>query len=146
MSTRTIVRDQIATQFLVLKETAAGRVAEFDISLRWLNMDETKRASTYCIVVTDEQRNASTLLHDEYELRGVVVLYAYDTTDARAHLDLMIEDTLDVLRRAFRLIQTENIFRALIESITVSEASTAEDAWPQAVVRWTAIHHRAVLV
>lgn len=47
MSTRTVVRDRIVAEFQVLKENESGRVQEFDVSVRWLAPDETKRAATY---------------------------------------------------------------------------------------------------
>lgn len=141
MSTRTVVRDRIVAEFQVLKENESGRVQEFDVSVRWLAPDETKRAATYCVVVTDESLSPDTQQSDEYELTGVLVLYAHDTKDARAKLDLMIEDALDVLRRSFRRLNG-TIRGASIESITTTEASKAEDDWPQAVMRWKATHER----
>lgn len=145
MSTRTLVRDRIAAEFHVLQESEAGRVPTFDVSLRWLSPDETKRASTYCIVVTDETRTSQTLMDDAYELTGALVLYAYDKNDARAKLDLMIEDAIDVLRRAWQSLRG-TLQEAMLDTINTSEASTAEDSMPQAVIRWKAVHRRAVMV
>lgn len=145
MSTRTLIRDRIVDEFDRLKTSASGRVPEFDISLRWLTETETKRASTYCVIVTDEQRNAHTLQDDTYQLSGAVVLYAHETTDARAKLDLMIEDAIEVLRRAFQAMP-DKLQKANVESITATEASTAEGDWPQAVIRWNATHTRPVIV
>lgn len=145
MSTRTVVRDRIVKEFETVQAARSGRVPEFDISLRWLSETETKRSATYCVIVTDEQRNAQTLQDDAYQLSGAVVLYAKDTTDARAKMDLMIEDALDVLRRAFQALQGV-IEKAAVESVTTTEASTAEADCPQAVVRWSAVHRRAVMV
>lgn len=145
MSMRTIVRDRIVAEFETMREARSGRVPEFDIGLRWLTEMETKRAATYCVVVTDEQRTSHTLQDDTYQLSGAVVLYAHDTTDARAHMDLMIEDAIQVLRRAFQAL-TVMIQKAGVESVTTTEASTAEADWPQAVIRWSAVHRRAVMV
>jgi|CXWL01.1.fsa_nt_gi hypothetical protein len=145
MSTRTVVRDRIVAEFETMKEARSGRVTEFDVSLRWLTETETKRGGTYCVIVTDEQRTSQTLRDDAYQLSGAVVLYAQDSKDARAKMDLMIEDALDVLRRAFQSLQGE-IQKAAVESITTTEASTAEGDWPQAVIRWSAVHRRAVMV
>lgn len=145
MSIRTVVRDRIASEFAVLFNLESGRVPEFDISLRWLGADETKRASTYCVIVTDETRTAGTLTHDNFLLMGAVVLYAHDTRDPRAKLDLMIEDALEALRRSFRSLGAL-IERASVEEVKTSEASSAEGEWPQAVIRWTALHRREVMV
>lgn len=145
MSTRTLVRDRIVQEFQALKQSGVGRVPEFDISLRWLTETETKRAGTYCVIVTDEQRSGQTLQADAYQLSGAVVLYAQDTKDARAKMDLMIEDALEVLRRAFQAL-SGTIQKAAVESVTTTEASTAEGDWPQAVIRWSAVHRRAVMV
>lgn len=128
-----------------MQQNESGTVPEFEISLRWLSPEETKRASTYCVVVTDESRKAGTHQQDEYELSGKVVLYANDQKDARAKLDLMIEDALEVLRRAFRAMQGL-VQKATIEEITTTEATNIEGDWPQAVIRWTAIHRRAGMV
>lgn len=145
ISPRTIIRDRIVSEFQIMQENESGTVPEFEISLRWLSPEETKRASTYCVIVTDETRTAGTLKVDNYQLAGAVVLYAHDTRDARAKLDLMIEDTLAVLRRAFQALSGV-IERAMVDSVTTTEASTAEDQWPQAVIRWTALHRREVMV
>jgi hypothetical protein len=144
-SVRTIIRDRIVAEFLVLAENGSGRVPEFDVSLRWLSPDETKRAATYCVIVTDESRAGQTLEQDAYQVSGAVVLYAHDTKDARGKMDLMIEDAIEVLRQAFRVL-TGVIQTAVVESVTTTEASTAEQEWPQAVIRWTALHRRAVMV
>lgn len=144
-SPRTIIRDGIVTEFETLEKSESGRVPVFDVSLRWLTETETKRQATYCVVVTDESRAAATMQHDDYELTGKVVLYANDQKDARAKLDLMIEDALDVLRRAFRAMQGL-VQKATIEDITTTEATNIEGDWPQAVIRWTAIHRRAGMV
>lgn len=145
MSPRTMVRDRIASEFQVLREAESGRVPEFEVSLRWLSPEETKRASTYCVIVTDETRTAATLKVDNYQMTGAVVLYANDTRDARAKMDLMIEDAIEVLRRAFQALSGV-IERAMVESVTTTEASTAEADWPQAVIRWTALHRREAMV
>lgn len=145
MSPRTVIRDRILSEFQVLKKNGAGRVPEFETSPRWLSPDETKRASTYCVVVTDESRQSHTQEVDVYELTGALVLYAHDTTDSRAKLDLMIEDAIDVLRRAFRSIGNA-IQQAHVDTITTTEASNAEDNWPQAVIRWTVAHRRGGMV
>lgn len=143
-SPRTIIRDRIVAEFTILKNNGSGQVPEFDISLKFLTQEETKRASTYCVIVTDETRTASTMEDDQYQLTGLVVLYAHDTSDARAKLDLMIEDTLDVLRRVFQSIRG-TFLKLSIDSVTTSEASTLEGDWPQAVIRWSGIHHRPVM-
>ena len=145
MSTRTVVRDRIVAEFETMQAARSGLVPEFDISLRWLTETETKRAGTYCVIVTDEQRTSQTLQHDAYQLSGAVVSYAQDTKDARAKMDLMIEDALAVLRRAFQAL-TGVLQKASVESVTTTEASTAEGDWPQAVIRWSAVHRRAVMV
>lgn len=145
-SPRTVIRDRIISEFQVLGKSGAGRVPEFETSPRWLSVDETKRASTYCVVVTDETPQKQTHQHDLYELTGVVVLYANDTKDARAKLDLMIEDAIEVLRRAFESLRQAYILTASIETVTTTEASTAEDDWPQAVIRWTVRHRREGMV
>jgi hypothetical protein len=145
MSVRTTIRDRIVQEFAVMQQAESGRVPEFDISLRWLTVDEGKRAATYCVLVTDETRNAGTLQYDDYELVGAVVLYAHETRDPRGKLDLMIEDALEVLRRAFRGLE-QAIERAMVEEIKTTESSTAEGEWPQAVIRWRALHRRAVMV
>lgn len=144
MSDRTVIRDLIVSEMNVLKNSGAGRVPEFDVSLRFLTQEETKRASTYCVIVTDETRSASTMQDDTYQLNGAVVIYAHDTSDARAKLDLMIEDALDVLRRAFQAIRG-TFLKLAVDSITTSEASTVEGDWPQAVIRWSGVHHRPVM-
>lgn len=146
MSTRTVIRDRILSEFQTLSKSGAGRVPAFETSPRWLSVDETKRASTYCVVVTDETPRKQTHQHDLYELTGVVVIYANDTKDARAKLDLMIEDAIEVLRRAFEALRQGYILSASIDTVTTTEASTAEDDWPQAVIRWTATHHRPGMV
>lgn len=141
MSVRTTVRNKIVTVFQAMKDDQSGRVQQFDVRVKWLTDQETSGSSTYCVVVTDEVRTGFTLDSDQYELSGVLVIYAYDTKDARAKLDQMIEDAIDVLRTAFRgLVNT--VHRAAIETITVSEGSTAEGDWPQAVIRWKAQHIR----
>ena len=145
MSTRTLVRDRIVGEFNAMRNAQSGRVNVFDTDTHWLLDTETKRSATYCVVVTDEVRTASTLENDTYAMSGVVIIYAYDTTDTRAKLDLMIEDALDVLRLAFRALPG-TIQRALVESVQVSEGSTAEGDWTQAVVRWSAVHERAFVV
>lgn len=145
MSVRTTIRDRIVQEFAVLKEAESGRVPEFDISLRWLSAEETKRAATYCVLVTDETVTAATLAHDNYELTGAVVLYASDTRDPRGKLDLMIEDALEVLRRALTGLRGV-IERAMVEDVKTTESSTAEGEWPQAVIRWKALHRREVMV
>jgi hypothetical protein len=60
-------------------------------------------------------------------------------------MDLMIEDAIEVLRRAFQALSGV-IERAMVESVTTTEASTAEADWPQAVIRWTALHRREAMV
>jgi hypothetical protein len=144
MSTRTIIRDHIVAEFNVMKDTRSGRVPEFDISLRWLAETETKRSSTYCIIITDENMKLQTQQDDAYELMGAVVLWANDTTDARAKLDLMIEDAFAVLRRAFLALRGV-IQSPAVQSVTTTEASTADDVWAQAVIRWMCIHQRAAM-
>ena len=144
MSHRTQIRDEIVNEFGKLKATEAGRVSDFDISTIWLTETETKQACTYCVIVTDEERTAGTLENDIYQLTGKVVLYAYDTKDARAKLDLMIEDAIDVLRRAFGAVGSW-LQMAHPESVTTSEGSSIEGDWPQAVIRWTATHRRPVM-
>lgn len=144
-SVRTVVRDKIVTEFTAMQTGQNGRVVEFDVNTKWLTDTETKRGATYCVVVTEESRAAHNLLSDIYTMSGVVVIYAYDTADARAKLDLMIEDAIDVLRRAFRALQG-TITRAMLDGIQVSEGGTAEGDWPQAVVRWNVLHTRPVLV
>lgn len=144
-SVRTIVRDRIIAEFTTLKDNQSGRVPAFDISARWLSPDETKRQATYCVIVTDESRSPQTLQDDMYDMTVVLVLYANDTTDARAKLDSMIDDAIDVLRRAFRALG-EVVQRAHIDVITTTEASNAEDDWPQAVIRWTVVHQRQGMV
>lgn len=140
-----MVRDGIVAEFETMQAAGSGRVQEFDISLRWLTETETKRASTYCIIVTDEQRTSHTLHDDAYQLSGVIVLYAQDTRDARAKIDLMLEDAIEVLRRAFHGMASV-LQKASVESITTSEGSTAEAYWTQGVIRWSGVHRRAVMV
>lgn len=144
MSNRTIIRDSIMTEFDNLKKSQSGRVREFDTSPRWITQEETKRSSTYCVIVTDESRTSFTQEHDTYQLSGAVILYANDATDPRAKLDLMIEDAIDVLRRAFEGLR-DTFFKAALDSITTTESSTAEGDWPQAVIRWNGTHTRAVM-
>jgi hypothetical protein len=132
-------------EFTALKARASGRVKEFDISPRFLTQEETKRGSTYCVIVTDETRGGHSLDKDTYTLSGAVIIYANDTTDPRAKLDLMIEDAIDVLRRAFEAL-TNTFMKAVVDSIQTTESSTAEGDWPQAVIRWNGIHRRAVMV
>jgi hypothetical protein len=144
-SVRTIIRDRIVEEFHIVKNSQSGQVQEFDIELRWLSPEETTRSSTYCVIVTDETRSGQTLEHDAYQLTGAVVLYAKDTSDARAKLDLMIEDAINVLRRAFQALK-DTFQKAALETITTSEASTAEGDWPQAVIRWSGVHRRPVIV
>lgn len=144
-SVRTLIRDRIVAEFAVLRESGSARVPEFEVSLRWLSPDETKRQASYCVVVTDESRAGQTQQQDLYLLSGVVVLYAHDTSDARAKMDDMIEDAVEVLRRAFQVLAGV-IQHASVDSVTTTEASPAEKDWPQAVIRWTARHRRAVMV
>lgn len=144
MSVRTVVRDAIVARFEAMLSSQAGRVPLFDVKKNWLLDTEVKRQATYCVVVTDEARSPNTLSSDFYSLSGVVVIYAFDTADPRAKLDLMIEDTIDVLREVFRSM-TGQVQRAMVDGVQATEGSTAEGDWPQAVVRWTAIHTRAVL-
>lgn len=144
MSVRTVVRDAIVAKFTAMQSTQAGRVQVFEVSKNWLLDTESKRQATYCVVVTDESRSPNTHSSDFYSLSGVVVIYAFDTADPRAKLDLMIEDAIDVLREAFRSLAGQ-VTRAMIDVVQATEGSTAEGNWPQAVVRWTAIHTRAVL-
>lgn len=142
-SARTVVRDALVTGFENLKKAAAGRVKDIAVSLRYLTEQETKQASTVCVVVTDEQRNAQTQRHDSYDMTAVVVLYAHDTKDPRAKLDLMIEDAIDtVLLAADGLRQGQTIWKCSLESITADEATTAAGPWAQAVLRWTVAHRR----
>lgn len=145
MSARTVIRDRIMDEFRRLRDSGSARVMDFELSFRWLTETETKRAATYCVIVTDETRNAQTLQNDAYQLTGAVVLYAHDATDARAKLDGMIEDAIEVLRRAFQALQG-TVQKAAVDSVTTTEASTAEGDWPQAVIRWSGIHRRAVMV
>lgn len=132
-------------EFATLKSSQSGRVKDFDTSPRWLMDIETRRNCTYCVIVTDEQRSTQTQMEDAYQIAGVIVIYAHDTLDSRATLDLMIEDAIAVLRRAF-LSLTGEIQNASVDSITTSEASSAEGDWPQAVIRWICIHQRAGMV
>lgn len=144
MSVRTVVRDAIVQEFEAMQTGQNGRVVDFDISTRWLIDTETKRKATYCVVVTEESRGSHSLHEDLYTMVGLIILYAHDTTDPRAKLDLMIEDAIDAIRRGLRNVQ--GVTRAMIESIQTSEGSTAEGDWPQAVVRWQVQHPRAGVV
>lgn len=143
-SVRTIIRDRLVDEFEARRDAQAGRVTDFDISLRWLSETEVKRASTYCVVMTDEQRSSQTMQDDEYRLTGVIILYANDSKDSRSKLDDMIEDAMDVLRLTLRAL-LGTIQSGAIDSVTTTEASTAEGDWTQAVIRWSGIHRRPVM-
>lgn len=145
MSNRTVIRDRIIQELRNLKTDDSGfGMEDFDVDTRWLTQEETKRKSTYCIVVTDETRSAHSLQHDEYEMNGVIVIYANDTRDARAKLDAMVECAYSALYQAFKGLK-DIFFKASAQNFTTSEGSTAEGHWPQAVVRWSATHRRPVL-
>lgn len=145
MSTRTLVRNTLLSELHAMKNAGTGRVPMFQISRNWLSHEQTTRNNTYCVVMTDETRNAQTLQDDTYQMTGIVVMYAHDTQDARAVLDLMIEDAIDILRQALKSL-IGVIQKGSIESITTTEASTAEGYSAQAVIRWSGVHRRPVVV
>lgn len=140
-STRTIVRDAIVAEFTAMKTAGQARVPEFDIRTRWLNEQETKQLSTYCIVATDETRAPQTQRHDNYDLTAVVVIYAHDAVDPRAKLDAMIEDAIGAVLQAARNLK-EWVWKLVLDEITADEGTTAAGPWAQAVLRWTVSHRR----
>lgn len=145
MSHRTQIRDAIIQEFNNLRLARSGRVPEFEISTSWLTETETKRVTTYCVIITDESRGELSLAEDAFEMTGAVVLYAMDSADPRGKLDLMIEDAIEVLRRAMSASRSY-LQNAKLDSITTSESSTVEGFWTQAVIRWMATHRRAVML
>ena len=145
MSTRTLVRDVIVQEFDTMKRTGSGTIPAFEVSQNWLTETEAKQSATYCVVVTDETRLPSQLDSDQYELAGAIVIYARDTNDVRAKLDSMIEDALAVVRRSLQSMQP-TIERARIDTVSTSEATTAEGPLAQAVIRFTIVHRRAIVL
>lgn len=145
MSPITVIRDRIAAEFETLKRTESGRVKEFDVSLFWLSETETKRASTYCVIVSGETRAPQTHANDVWELKGKIIVWAMDTSDAAAKLYDMIEDVHDVLRRAFRALEG-TIQSAVVEEWDGPERTTSTKDWAQAVIPWVCKHRRAVMV
>lgn len=145
MSPITVIRDRIAAEFETLKRTESGRVPEFDISLLWLGETEVTRVSTYCVVVSGETRDRQTHAHDLWTIKGKIVVWAHDATDASATVYEMIEDAQDVLRRAFEAL------RGVIQSGRADEwdgpeRTTISKEWAQAVIPWSCTHQRSGMV
>lgn len=145
MSVRTIIRDAVLAQFAALKTSGGGRVKEFAFSPRYLSAEEARTSTTYCVVVTDESRTPHTLSLDAWDATLLCILYAYDTKDPRAKLDLCIEDAIEQVLRV-GLAMKAQAWTVRLDEISTDEGTTAAGPWAQAILRWSVGHRRMAYV
>ncbi len=143
-SDRTIIRDALISAFNTRKANGAGRITPFSVSPRYLLESESTTKNTYCVIITDESREANTLGQDDYSITVKIVVYAYDTKDPRAVLDGMIEDAIETVRGEAEGLKA-TAWKLALADITTDEGTTEAGPWAQAVLRWQAYHRRAVV-
>lgn len=140
VSVRTQVRDAVMQALLDLRNQSTARVQDFDVSPKYLAVEECTKFPTYCVVATDERMEAQTLLEVTSTMTLLVVIYVKDTADPRAKLDAAIEDAYDTMI----MLQTrlaDRVWKMNLEDITTDEGAATSQPHAQAVLRWN-LHHR----
>ena len=145
ISTRTVVRDAIVLALGNLKGQSTARNKTFAVSLRYLTETETKQATTYCVVCTNEQGVAQTQQHATWDLTVLIVIWAYDTNDPRAKLDACLEDVYETMLLV-QATMRDVVWKMTLGDIQTDDGTTAAGDWAQGIQRWTISHRRRMTV
>lgn len=139
MSTPIIVRDTVVAMLEAVKGHAElVGVPDFDVSLEFLTAEETTRAATYCVVVTDETWESFTHAHFEAVLTVKIVMYANDSLDPHRVLRTMKQDAHRMVMALHTHPATKDLVRNVRPiSFTVPEPTTMRKSWAQGVAEWT---------
>lgn len=147
-SVRTSIRDAIVQAFELSNGSPDRRVPEYEVSVRYLNMDETKQSATYCVIVSDEARaDGNSFQRDMVSATVKLILWANDASDPRGKLDGMIEDACETLRAALATLRADQtIVSGTLDEIQSDEATTAAGPLAQAVMRLSVTYQRPAVM
>lgn len=141
VSIRTQARDAVMEALLNQRNQSTARVQDFDVSPKYLAVEECTKFPTYCVVATDERVEAQTLHETTNTMTLLIVIYVKDMADPRAKLDASIEDAYDTMI-GLQARMADRIWKMTLDDITADEGAATSHPHAQAVLRWSLSHRR----